>query len=161
MRQRRTRPRYHPCQGEREVRPSAESGRVSDWAGFYPACRKATPTHCLYCCCGALRALASPSVCLPVCLHGKTWLPSSTLQAYQMLVHLIRNFVQHLIPSNESLFYHSIYILRHGLARRKFFFQGTGSLPSGNASLAFRSMIGDLDTSVLMQPTPGGRSQEL
>ena len=39
--------------------------------------------------------------------------------------------------------------------------RGTGSLPSGTALLAFRSTIGSLDASVLMQPTPGGRSQEL
>ena len=143
----------------------AETGRVGVWAGFKPACRKVIPTHCLYCCCRALRALASLNVCMPVCLHGETWLPSSMFQACYMLVdlfhllfHLIRNLVQRLVPSIESFFHHSIYILHRGLARPKFFFLGDGSLPSRTASLAFRSMKRSLDTSVLMQPSPEGRS---
>ena len=109
----------------------AETGRVSVWAGFKPASRKAIPTHRLYCGSGALRALQSLGVCVPVCLHGKTWLPSAILQACQTLIgsrsflytffHLILNFVQLPVPSIESFYYHSIYILHPGLARPEFF----------------------------------------
>ena len=109
----------------------AETGRVRVWAGFNPASRKAIPTHCLYCCSGALRALVSLGVCVPVCLHGKTWLSSAILQACQTLIdtrpflyiffHLIQNFVQLPVPSIESFFHHSIYILHRGLARPEFF----------------------------------------
>ena len=42
------------------------------WAGFNPACRRAIPTHCLCCCCGALRAPARLGACLSACLHGET-----------------------------------------------------------------------------------------
>ena len=44
-------------------------------AGINPASRKAISVHRLYCFGDALRALASLHVCLPVCYHGKTWLP--------------------------------------------------------------------------------------
>ena len=84
MRHCRCRPQHHPCKGEREVH--AETGRVGVWAGSNPACSKAIPMHRLYCRCGALRALASLRVCLPVCLHGETWLPSAMLQACQTLL---------------------------------------------------------------------------
>ena len=40
----------------------------------------AIPTHRLYCCSsGALRAPLSFGFCVPVCHHGKTWLPSAML----------------------------------------------------------------------------------
>ena len=44
-------------------------------------CGTDIPMHRLYCFSGALRALGSLGVCLPVCFHGKTWLPSVLLQA--------------------------------------------------------------------------------
>ena len=94
MRQRRTRPRHHPARESGRFGLHAETGRVGVWARFNPACRKTIPTHCLYCCCGALRALASLSVCLPVCLHGETCLPSSMLQACQMLFQYFRLFLE-------------------------------------------------------------------
>ena len=87
----------------------AETDRGVVWARFNPASRKAIPPHRLYCCSGALRALSSLGVCMPVCLHSKTWLPSATLQACQTLIEtrsflyiffqLIRNFVQLPVPS--------------------------------------------------------------
>ena len=40
-------------------------------------------------------------------------------------------------------------------------FWGTGPLPSGTASLTFRSMIGSLDTSILMQTSREGRFYNL
>ena len=48
----------------------AESGRGGLRAEINPVSRKAIPMHRLYCCSGALRALASLGICLPVCLHG-------------------------------------------------------------------------------------------
>ena len=151
---------------------TAETGRVGSWAGFNPACRKAILTHCLYCCCGALHALASlRSVCGPVCLHGKTWLPSSMLQACYMLVHfshLLRNLVELLVQSIvhsiektvhsfqlsiQPFFTKSIYNPKRELARPKFFFLGDRVIALGNClARLFRSMIGSLDTSVMMRP---------
>ena len=48
------------------------------------------------------------------------------------LIHLIRNFVQLLVPSFESFFHHSIYIHHLGLARPKFFFYGDGVIALGD-----------------------------
>ena len=118
----------------------AQTGRLGDWAGFNPACRKAIPTHCLHCCCGALRALASLSACLPVCLHGKTWLPSFMLQACYMLVnlsHLIGNLV-HLLVSSVVHSIESFYKNRYtspivSWPESSSSFWRTGPLPSGTA----------------------------
>ena len=121
----------------------AETGRVGVGAGCKPASRKAIPTHRLYCCSGALRALANLGVCGPVCLHGKTWLPSAMFQACQTLIdtssflyiffHLIRNLVQFPVPSIESFFHHSIYILHRGLARPEFFLLEDGVIALGDS----------------------------
>ena len=100
--------------------------------GFNPACRKVIPTHRLYCCCCALRALASLSACLPVCLHGKTWPPSSMLQACHMLVHHIRNLIHLFLEVAHHQLYPSMYILHRGLARPKFFFLGDGVTALGD-----------------------------
>ena len=126
----------------------AETGRVGVWAGFNQACRKVIPPNRLSCCCGALRALASLRVCLPVCLHGETWLPSSMLQTCYMLVHLshlIRNLVQLLVPSIETAVHsvekvvhsfllsieyflkESIYIRQRGFTRPELFLLGDGA----------------------------------
>ena len=113
----------------------AETGRVGSWAGFNPACRKSIPTHCLSCCCGALSALASPiiSVCLlPICLRGETWLPSSMLQACEMLVHSIRKLIHLFLEVAYHQLHPSIYILHCGLARHMFFFLGDGVIALGN-----------------------------
>ena len=82
MRQRHSRPRHHPCKGEREVWPLRRNWSSWCLGRVQPGEQKSHPTHCLYCCCGALRALASLSVSRPVCLHDKTWLPSFILQAF-------------------------------------------------------------------------------
>ena len=118
----------------------AETGLVGGWAGFNPACIKAIPTHRLYCCCGALRALASlHSVCGPVCLHGKTWRPSFMLRACYMLAHfshllgnLVELLVQSIVHSIESFHTKSIYIPHRELARPKFFFLGHGVIALGD-----------------------------
>ena len=73
-----------------------EAGRTNR-AGINPVCRTPIPMHRLNCCSGALRTLASLGVCLPVCLHGKTWLPSVVLQAGLTLTYYsrhLREFVQ-------------------------------------------------------------------
>ena len=92
----------------------AETGGVGVWAGFNPASRKAIPTHRVYCCSGALRALANLGVCGPACLYGKTWLPSAMFQACQTLIdtpsfldiffHLIGNLVQFAEPYIRTAF---------------------------------------------------------
>ena len=95
VRQRRPRPKRHPCKGEREVRPSHRNC-LRPSVRLEHLCSTTIPMHRLKCSGGALRALASLRVCLPVCLHGETWLSSDLLQACHMLVyhsHLIRNLV--------------------------------------------------------------------
>ena len=57
----------------------AETGRVGLRAGIDPGCRAAILMHRLNCSGGALRALATLRVCVPVYLHGETWLPSLLL----------------------------------------------------------------------------------
>ena len=57
---------------------------------------------------------------------------SVLLMACQTLVHLLRNFVQHLVPSIESFIQPLTYILQRGLARPKFFLAGgRGHCPQG------------------------------
>ena len=48
-------------------------------SGLNFLCSTAIPMHRLNYSSGTLRALASLNVCGPVCLHGKTWLPSILL----------------------------------------------------------------------------------
>ena len=113
----------------------AESGRVSGWAGFNPACRKAIPTHCLYCCCGALRAPASLGACLSVCPHGETWLPSVLLLAqYSMFQtsHQLLEFLK-LAP------YLTKFVHRRGLAKPEFFFLVDGAIALGDSLVQLTS----------------------
>ena len=97
------------------TKTSSVQGRSGGWAimpklievfgpspTFYSVVRIAA--HRLYCCSGAFQALLSLGICVPVCLHGKTWLPSAMLQACYMRAHhsrLIRNLVQLPVPSIE------------------------------------------------------------
>ena len=133
------------------------------------------PTYCLYCCRGALRALASLSFCLPVYLHGETRLPSSMLQACYMLVHrshFIRSLVQLLVPSIgiaihsiESFFTNSIYIRQREFTRPECFLLGNGTIALRDSLAILPWHVGESlsaeetsYTSELMQPSPGGRS---
>ena len=158
MRHCRSRPRHHPCKGEREVRPSRRN-----WSSWFlgrvqPGVQKSHPHALLVL---LLRRPpcardASLRVCLPVCLHGETWLPSSMLQACYMLVHvshLIGNLVQLLVPSIEiavhsfllsieSFFKKSTYIRQRGSPDPNPSCCGTGPLPSVTASLSFRGVLG-------------------
>ena len=99
--------------------------------------------HRLYCCSDALRALASLCVCGPVCLHGKTWMPSVMLRAYQTLIYtspLSKKLIHVRVPLFEDFFHHSIYILQRGLARPKFFLPGDGVIALED-SLALLSLL--------------------
>ena len=80
----------------------------------------AIPTHRLYCCSGALRALLSLGFCVPVCLHGKTWLPSAMLQACQTLFQYFRMFFEMI----HHQLYLSICIRQRGFTRPEFFLLG-------------------------------------
>ena len=125
-----------PSRESRRFGHHAEIGRVGHRAGINPASRKAIPMHRLYCCSDALRALANLCVCGPVCLHGKTWLPSVMLRACQTLIYtspLSKKLIHVRVPLFESLFRHSIYILHRGLARPKFFLPGDGAIALGDS----------------------------
>ena len=107
-----------------------KSGRTHR-VGINPVGRIAVPMHRLYCRSGALRVLASLRICLPVCHHGKTWLPSVRLQVGLTLIHtspIFHHFVQLPVSSTESLFKHSLYIRQRGFARLEFFLLGDGAI---------------------------------
>ena len=142
MRQRRTRPRHHPCKGEREVRPSRRNWSTWCLGRVQPGEQKSNP-HALLVLLLRRPPCARESQCLlAVCLHGETWMPSSMLQACYMLVHLfhlIQNVVQLLVPSIEKavhsfqlsiepFFTKSIYIRQCGFTRPEFFLLGDGAI---------------------------------
>ena len=90
--------------------------------------------------CSACTAIAAPSVrsslrvCGPVCLHGRTWLPSVMLQACQTLIYtspLSKKLIDFRVPLFEDFFHHSTYIFQHGLARPEFL-PGDGAIALGN-----------------------------
>ena len=98
----------------------------------------AIPTHRLYCCSGAPRAILSLSVCGLVCLHGKTWLPSIMLQACQTLFQYFRLFFE-MTHHQLNL---SIYTASVGRPVPYSSCWGIWTLTSETASLAFRSILG-------------------
>ena len=59
--------------------PMQSSPKLAERFGFDPVRRNVIPMHRLNCLSGAHRALVSHLVCLNICLHGRTWLPSVML----------------------------------------------------------------------------------
>ena len=69
-------------EGGRAGGPVESPPKLVEHMGSGPTvCRTEMPMHRLYCFSSAFCALGSLGVCLPVCFHGKTWLPSVLLQA--------------------------------------------------------------------------------
>ena len=117
----------------------AETGRVGLGAGINPASRKAIPMHRLYCCSGALRALTSLRVCGSICLHDKTWLPSTRpqpcypLSHTSQIIHIFCHLIVSPVTDFEGFFNLPKCIHQRGLARPEFILLGDGAIALGDS----------------------------